>query len=109
MATLKEVKAAIRQPYAWPGGYPLFAIMGDGEAMSITACRENWREIVGAHLKTATIGRYYARDNSWYVEAIAVNWEDPSLYCVHTGERIESAYAEDDTIENGGTGELTTD
>lgn len=26
-----------------------------------------------------------------------VNWEDPDLYCEDCGERIESAYAEDDT------------
>jgi hypothetical protein len=28
------------------------------------------------------------------VEALDVNWEDPSLYCDHCGARIESAYAE---------------
>jgi hypothetical protein len=26
---IEQLKAFIRQPYAWPGGYPLYAVMGD--------------------------------------------------------------------------------
>ena len=29
------------------------------------------------------------------------NWEDPSLYCDDCGERIESAYAEDEVMGEG--------
>ncbi len=102
LRNLHAAKHAIREVYAWPGGYPLYAVMGDCEPMSISACRENWREIVSAHLGNNL-------DSDWYVQAIDINYEDPSLYCAHTGNRIESAYAEDDAIENGGTGELTVD
>ncbi len=28
-------------PYAWPGGYPLYFVMADGEALSFAAAKEN--------------------------------------------------------------------
>lgn len=97
---LQDVKRAIRHPHAWPGGYPLYVVLADGEALSIDAARSEFGQIAKATI---------ARDQSgWRALCTDVNWEDPSLYCSHTGERIESAYAEDDAVENGGTGELTT-
>jgi hypothetical protein len=33
-------------------------------------------------------------NDGWRVVACDTNWEDASLYCDHSGERIESAYAE---------------
>jgi hypothetical protein len=89
---LADVKQAIRQPYAWPGGYPLFVVMSDGEALSIAAAKEQWREIVRATLQ---------RDRSgWQAAGVDINWEDAKLYCAHTGQRIESAYAEDEGKPN---------
>ena len=32
------------------------------------------------------------------IVAADANWEDPSLHCDDCGERIESAYAEDDAV-----------
>lgn len=78
MTTL-EVKRALKAgPYAWPGGYPLFFVTQDGAALSFEAMAERFREEAGA------------------VAGVDVNWEDPHLYCDHTGARIPSAYAEDD-------------
>ncbi len=81
---LLAVKSAIRQPYAWPGGYPLYIIMVDGEALSIEAARDNWRSICHATLAGLRDG--------WQAAGVAINWEDTSLYCAHTGKQIESAY-----------------
>lgn len=83
---LREVKHAIRNEYAWPGGYPLFVMMSDGEALSCGAARENWRQIVSATLSGARDG--------WRAIGAAINWEDTDLFCAHTGARIESAYGE---------------
>lgn len=83
---LKEVKQAIREPYAWPGGYPKYIVMADGEALSITAARENWREIRRATLQSDRDG--------WQAAGVDINWEDVDLTCAHTGEFIESAYGE---------------
>ena len=88
MLTLAKVKDAIRNKYAWPGGYPMFLVMEDGEALSIDAARECWREIVGAHLRPQYL-------DQWQVAAVAINWEDSQLYCAHSGAKIESAYGEE--------------
>ena len=86
---LASVKQAIRAGgWAWPGGYPLYVVMSDGESLSIAAARSEWPRIA-----RSTIAR--SRDG-WAAAGVQVNWEDSELYCAHTGERIESAYAEDE-------------
>lgn len=87
--TLQEIKGRLRAgEYAWPGGYPCYFVTSDGEAMSFKAVRQEWRQVVWAHLVNA-------RDSGWHIAGCDINYEDPELYCCHTGERIESAYAED--------------
>lgn len=39
------IRAAIRNPYAWPGGYALFAITSDGACLCMTCCRKEYRLI----------------------------------------------------------------
>jgi len=70
-------------PYAWPGGYPLFAVTSDGAAIC-HHCAKSEREAIGT-----TTG-----SDGWNVVAIDANWENPDLYCDHCSSRIESAYAE---------------
>jgi len=84
----KELKTALRAgKFAWPGGYPCFFITDDGCALSFEAVKENFRAVLSSV-------RNKDRDG-WRVISVEINWEDPSLYCEHTGQRIESAYAED--------------
>ncbi len=85
--TLRAVKQAIRQPRAWPGGYPLYIVMHDGEALSCDAARREWKSIAFSTL--------HGLRDGWQALGVDVNWEDTALYCAHTGERIESAYGED--------------
>jgi hypothetical protein len=70
------------------GGYPKFWLTSDGGTLSYGACRSH----------AALIARAIRDNNSegWRVVACDINWEDPEMYCEDTGERIESAYAEDD-------------
>jgi hypothetical protein len=86
IATLKAVKDAIREPWAWPGGYPKYLVMEDGEALSVGAAKAEFRTIVWA---------MFHGDGGWSIAGVEVNYEDPDLYCAHTHDRIESAYAED--------------
>ena len=72
-------------PYAWPGGYPLYYVTKDCEALSFEAARENQKLIAEA------IRDGYEAD--WIVVSIEINWEDPELFCCHSNKRIESAYA----------------
>jgi hypothetical protein len=89
--TLAEIKQRLRAgPYAWPGGYPVYFITSQGDTLSFEAVRENWRDVVAAHI----CERYRRHGNGWDVAACEINWEDPDLYCEHTGKRIKSAYAD---------------
>lgn len=73
-------------PYAWPGGYPLFYVTGDGAALCFGCAKKEGHRIIDSI-------RNHCNDG-WKVEAIDVNWEDPELYCDHCNQAIESAYAE---------------
>jgi hypothetical protein len=85
--TISQFRKDIRQPYAWPGGYPRYFIMQDGCALSFKAAYENKRLILEA--LSGDI-----RD-SWAIAACEINWEDENLSCDHTGETIECAYSSD--------------
>lgn len=90
--TISDFRKAIRQgPYAWPGGYPLYFVMEDGEALSFASAKRERRNLIEAISDRAK--GYPA--NGWMPVAVEINYEDGELYCSHTNERIESAYAED--------------
>jgi hypothetical protein len=77
--------------YAFPGGYPLYFRMADGEALSFDSAVEN-----AGLIRDALISGY---DDQWRVIALETNWETPDLFCSHSGLRIPSAYAEDEANE----------
>jgi hypothetical protein len=79
-----DLRATLRAgPFAWPGGYPLYFITNDGEALSFAAVLDRIEE------ETRAI-----RDRSRSrVIACEVNFEDGTLVCTHTGESIPAAYA----------------
>ena len=81
-----ELRKAIRAKYAWPGGYPMFLVMADGEALCMDCARKEYKQIAYAN-------RHGLRDG-WKTEGADVNWEDNNLFCAHCGAQIESAYGE---------------
>lgn len=88
LSTPAQFGKALTQPYAWPGGYPTYFVCSDGAALCHRCAKENGSMITQAIRSQQT--------EEWLVQAQEINWEDSSLYCDHCGERIESAYAEDD-------------
>jgi hypothetical protein len=66
--------------YAFPGGYPIFYLDKSNDVL----CPDdaNRAEIDG--------------DYDGYPQDAGINYEDPHLFCDECGERIESAYAEDE-------------
>jgi len=87
--SVSQFRQAYRNgPFAWPGGYPLYFITSDGAALSWRAAQYNRRAIIEAISEK--------ENNGWHVIGMEINWEDPALYCDDTGERIPSAYAEDE-------------
>jgi hypothetical protein len=84
-----ELKATLRAGgFAWPGGYPMYFVMADGEAISFKTARAELRQLLSAFANPSP-------HDSWRVYACEINYEDGDLYDAHTNERIESAYAED--------------
>ena len=86
--TTIQLRATLRAgPYAWPGGYPLFFLTSDGEALSFETVRAEYAQVSRA-----------VRDKSndgWRVVGCTINYEDAELTCAHSGNRIESAYGEE--------------
>jgi hypothetical protein len=79
-----SVKRAAKEKYAWPGGYPLFVVMHDCEALCCACAKRNLGQIAWA--TRSQLG------DSWQAEGVEVNWEDGALYCAHCSQLIESAY-----------------
>ena len=96
--SISDFRKAIRQgPYAWPGGYPLYFVMADGEALSFKAAKTERRLILEA-IRDKANG---FSDSDWVPAGVDVNYEDGELFCAHTNERIESAYAEPEDESDG--------
>ena len=80
----KPVRDFIRQPYAWPGGYPMFALTDDCDTLCADCCKKEWQQVCRST-------RNDSRDG-WRVQAVTINWENPDMVCCHCGDYIESAY-----------------
>lgn len=86
--SISDFRKAIRNgKYAWPGGYPCYFITSDGAALSFDAVKRELRNILESIASKANDG--------WRIVALEINWEDASLYCEHTGQKIESAYGDE--------------
>jgi hypothetical protein len=82
-ATTKQVKEFIRDPYAWPGGYPMFALTDDGGVLCKDCTRSEWPAICDSMRSGLSDG--------WRVVAIDINWESLT-FCDHCSNQIETAY-----------------
>ena len=88
MATILDIKNTIRNPYAWPGGYPLYMIADDGGCICTNCAKDNFKLIADSVIRGISDG--------WKVVAIDINYEDDSLHCGNCNTQIESAYGEDE-------------
>jgi hypothetical protein len=79
--TLKEYRE--NGPYAWPGGYPIYAIMDDGSLLCHKCCCEEPVHEGG-------------EADGWRFEDAGVYWEGRSDYCSHCNTVLESVYGDPD-------------
>lgn len=91
-----EFRQALRRDFKYRytsfGCYPLYLVLTDGAALCWTCAHaERARVCLAAMTK--------ARDG-WRPAGVNANWEDPELFCDHCGDRIESAYAEDEATKS---------
>lgn len=70
----------VAEPFAFPGGYPCFALTDDGGAICHRCCAKEAETIAES-----------SRGDGWHVVALDINWES-SLVCDHCGQEIPSAY-----------------
>ena len=83
----RPAHAALKQTLetcVWPGGYPIYAVMADGDVLCPRCARENIRLILAA-----TRGK---TRGGWHFDGATINCEDSDLYCDHCGNPIEAAY-----------------
>jgi len=85
---LEKVKDAIRNPYAWPGGYPVYVVMADGELLCRDCARSEYKLIADNTLHNTQA--------DWVAAGAEILWEGTDNYCAHCNCALESAYGEPD-------------
>ncbi len=91
--TIEAVKRAIREPFAWPGGYPVYTIMQDGGMLCPVCAKGNFSAIVKA---TKTHGQ-----SGWEAAGSDILWEGEGQ-CAHCGKILETAYEENENENDNG-------
>jgi hypothetical protein len=82
----RQVKQAIRHPYAWPGGYPLSIIMRDGAAICPACAKQEWRQIAHDTIRAGW------EQTGWSAVGVDILWEGGNT-CDHCGANLD-AYPE---------------
>jgi len=103
--TVKDLMRDLRQGnYTSVGSYPIYFVTADGGSLKPSTVRAELSQVSRATRDYAKNPRQGSDVTQWAIVGSDVNWEDPALYDDHTGERIESAYAEDEAQkhERGG-------
>ena len=85
---INQLKDAIRHPYAWPGGYPVYPIMDDGALLCIECARKEFKTILDSTRKETRDG--------WQCTGSTILWEGVE-YCAHCSKQLEPAYGEEES------------
>ena len=84
---VNALKNTIRHPFAWPGGYPVYVVLSDGETLCRECTRKEYKRLLAD-----------TRDNDstsgWNVVDAEILWEG-EYYCAHCSKQIETAYGEE--------------
>ncbi len=84
---LDAARDAIRNPYAWPGGYAKRIYLEDGEAICTKCAKSEWRQLIYSSLAFPD-----SHLDGWGVQGVDVHWEGPPEYCVHCSKELPSEY-----------------
>lgn len=88
--TLVQVREFIRQPFAWPGGYPKVLHMTDGGCLCAACAKANYRQISRAAWQDDKWG-------GWAALGVDLHLEGEPLVCSNCNVQIESAYGSPDS------------
>jgi hypothetical protein len=83
-----NLRKAIRDKYAWPGGYELFGICNDGGLLCCDCMRKEYFQIA--------YSRKYSINDGWRVLAVdcSANYDD-YIYCEHCNHTIVDRFNEE--------------
>jgi len=87
VSKIKQLKEAIRHPYAWPGGYEKSAVMDDGATLCMKCCKENFSNIVDSTKRNIRDG--------WQFAGVDIIWEG-DCQCEQCGKSLAVYGGEDD-------------
>lgn len=80
-----DLKKYVRNVYAWPGGYEVYAITSDGGCLCMACVRANWRSVVWSRLHRVSDG--------WQVVAVECDSNlDSAVFCDRCGKAIGPAW-----------------
>jgi hypothetical protein len=84
-----QLRATIRAgAYAWPGGYQMYLIANDGEALCFDCAQTQYYQ--------CAYSIRHGINDGWRIVGCDINYEDPDLYCAHCSKSIPSAYGNDE-------------
>ena len=81
---INKLKQAIRNEYAWPGGYALILLMSDGMPICINCGRKEFSNILDSTKHQLSDG--------WQFADVFINYEDDSCFCAHCSKRLPAEY-----------------
>jgi hypothetical protein len=79
---IKLVRDFVRNPYAWPGGYPKYLVLQDGGVLCRHCTKSEYHLVCDA-------ARAPEYRTGWEPVGVDINWEDSELTCDHCYARIE--------------------
>lgn len=74
-----------RKGVAWPGGYPVHAVMADGSPLCAGCVDREAVRLLAAE-----------PEKDWRIVGVGVHWEGEPLECAHCGSAMPSAYGPED-------------
>ena len=75
MNEVEQLKHIVRNPYAWPGGYEIYAVTADGGMVCNHCVKDNFKLM----LRSTKYDRW---DGQWALEAIeTADWVEESTLC----------------------------
>lgn len=75
-------------PYAWPGGYPIVYLCGEGCSTTEAMCPGC------ANGENGSLASTQADDDQWILCGYFIHYEGPPEICCHCGKEIPSAYGD---------------
>lgn len=86
----RDLREALRHPYVWPGGYPIYLVLSDGEMLCHACAKTEYRQISQAL-------RDHDHHSGWRPVSAEVLWESPDEpeLCAHCNKTLKPAYGDD--------------